>query len=68
MTIASEITRLQWAKTDIKASIEWKWVSVPSDAKLDSYDTYIDQIKTSSWIWTFTGEKITHGLIDDVQV
>ena len=55
MTIASEIERLQEAKADIKASIEWKWVSVPSSAKLDSYDTYIDQIKTSSWIWTFTG-------------
>lgn len=49
MTIASEITRLQWAKTDIKSSIEWKWVSVPSDAKLDTYNTYIDQIK--AWIW-----------------
>ena len=49
MTIASEITRLQWAKTDIKSSIEWKWVSVPSNAKLDTYDTYIDQIRT--WMW-----------------
>lgn len=44
MTIASEITRLQWAKSDIKTSIEWKGVSVPSDAKLDTYSGYIDQI------------------------
>lgn len=44
MTIASEITRLQWAKSDIKTSIEGKWISVPSNAKLDSYSGYIDQI------------------------
>ena len=51
MTIASEITRLQWAKADIKSSIEWKWVSVPSDAKLDTYDTYIDQIQQwDGWV------------------
>lgn len=49
MTIASEITRLQWAKSDIKTSIENKWVSVPSSAKLDTYSWYIDQIKT--WMW-----------------
>lgn len=46
MTIASEITRLQWAKADIKTSIEWKGVSVPSSAKIDTYSTYIDQITT----------------------
>ena len=51
MTIASEITRLQWAKADIKSSIEWKWVSVPSNAKLDTYDTYIDQIQQwDGWV------------------
>ena len=46
MTIASEITRLQWAKADIKTSIENKGVSVPSNAKIDTYNTYIDQITT----------------------
>lgn len=46
MTIASEIERLQEAKADIKSSIEWKWVSVPSSAKLDVYSEYIDQINT----------------------
>lgn len=45
MTIASEITRLQWAKADIKTAIESKWVTVPASAKLDTYDTYIDQIQ-----------------------
>jgi hypothetical protein len=44
MTIASEITRLQWAKSDIKTSIENKGVAVPSNTKLDDYSDYIDQI------------------------
>lgn len=53
MTIASEITRLQTAKADIKTAIESKWVTVPSSAKLDSYDDYISQIVDWRWyvIW-----------------
>lgn len=53
MTIASEITRLQWAKADIKTAIQGKWVVVPSSAKLDTYDDYVSQIKTidDSPIW-----------------
>lgn len=47
MTVASEITRLQTAKSDIKTAIEAKWVMVPSSAKLDVYDDYIMQI--SQW-------------------
>ena len=47
MTIASEITRLQWAKSSIKTSIENKWVSVPSDATIDTYSWYIDLIPTN---------------------
>lgn len=47
MTIASEITRLQWAKADIKTSIENKGVTVPSSASIDEYSWYIDQIQ--SW-------------------
>ena len=54
MTIASEITRLQWAKADIKTAIEWKWVTVPSSAKLDSYDDYIDQIQSWGWWWVWS--------------
>ena len=45
MTVASEITRLQNAKSSIRNSIQNKWVSVPADAKLDLYAQYIDQIQ-----------------------
>lgn len=48
-TIATEISRIQSAKAWIKASIEWKWVNVPSDAKIDTYPSYIDQIV--QWWW-----------------
>ena len=44
MSIASEITRLQGAKADIKTAIEAKGVTVPSNALIDNYDTYIAQI------------------------
>lgn len=44
MSIATEITRLQNAKTDIKTAIEAKGVTVSSSAKLDTYDDYIAQI------------------------
>jgi len=60
MTIASEIERLQEAKSDIKASIEWKWVSVPNNIKLDAYDTYIDQIKSGVIAEMFTPASLTY--------
>lgn len=44
MSIASEISRLQTAKADIKTAIEAKGVTVPSNATLDTYDTYVAQI------------------------
>ena len=44
MSIASEITRLQNAKADIKSSIEEKGVTVPSTATLDEYPELIDSI------------------------
>lgn len=46
MSIASEISRLQTAKTDIKTAIEAKGVTVPSSAKIDVFDDYIAQIST----------------------
>ena len=46
MSIATEITRLQGAKADIKSAIEAKGVTVPSNALIDTYDTYIEQIPT----------------------
>lgn len=45
MSVATEISRLQGAKADIKTAIQAKGVSVPSSAKLDTYDTYIGQIQ-----------------------
>lgn len=46
MSIASEISRLQSAKADIKTAIEAKGVTVPSNATLDTYDTYVSQISS----------------------
>lgn len=44
MSIASEITRLQTAKADIKAAIEGKGVTVPSAATLDEFSDYVSAI------------------------
>lgn len=44
MTIASEITRLQWAKADICTAIENKWVTV-WNVTLSDYACCIDAIK-----------------------
>ena len=46
MSIATELTRIQGAKADIKSAIEAKGVTVPSNALIDDYDTYIAQIST----------------------
>lgn len=46
MSIASEITRLQTAKADLKTSIESKGVSVSASATLDDYADYVDSIST----------------------
>lgn len=56
MDITSEIARLQTAKADIKTAIENKGVTVPSNAKLDTYNTYIDAIQTSSGGESNSGE------------
>ena len=44
MSIASEISRLQQAKADIKSAIEAKGVTVPSNVLIDTYDDYVAQI------------------------
>jgi hypothetical protein len=44
MSIASEISRLQTAKSDIKTAIELNGVTVPSSATIDTYDDYVSQI------------------------
>lgn len=48
MSIASEIERLQEAKSNIKAAIENCGVEVPSSAKLDVYHEYIAQISSAN--------------------
>ena len=45
MSIASEISRLQTAKADLKAAIEGKGVTVPSSTKLDGYAALVDSIQ-----------------------
>lgn len=44
MSIASEITRLQNAKANIKTAIEAKGVEIPSNATLDEYSSYVEEI------------------------
>ena len=44
MSIATEISRLQTAKENLKASIENKGVEVSAYAKLDEYPAYVDMI------------------------
>ena len=53
MNIATELTRIQQAKSDIKTAIEAKGVTVPSSATIDIYDDYVSQISGGggeSWI------------------
>ena len=50
MSIATEISRLQQAKADIKSSIEAKGVNVPSSAALDDYSGYVDRIQQGGGI------------------
>ena len=51
MSIASEIQRLQQAKSGIKSAIESKWVTVPSDLKLQGYTDCINCIQQWGQIW-----------------
>ncbi len=48
MSVATEITRIQSAKSNIKTAIENKGVTVPNDALIDAYATYISQISGGS--------------------
>lgn len=45
MSVASEITRLQNAKADLKTAIEGKGVTVSADAKLDAYPALVESIQ-----------------------
>ena len=49
MSIASEIQRLQQAKSSIKQAIEGKGVAVTASARLSDYDSYIEAIDAGGW-------------------
>lgn len=44
-TVADEAARIIQAKADIKSAIEAKGVTVPSSAKIDTYDDYVTAIQ-----------------------
>lgn len=46
MSIATDLTRLQTAKADLKTAIEGKGVTVPSATKIDGYADLVDAIQT----------------------
>lgn len=48
MSIATQIQRLQQAKTGIKAAISDKGVIIPDNATIDTYPTYVSQISSGS--------------------
>lgn len=47
-TIASEISRLQQAKADLKTAIEGKGITVSSAATIDAYADYVDDIEEAA--------------------
>lgn len=54
MSIATEITRLQTAKANLKTSIENKGVTVPSATTLSGYSALVDSIETGGGSVTLT--------------
>jgi len=66
MSIASEITRLQTAKANIKTSIENKGVVVSSSDKLDDYSSLIDSINISTQVKTVNSQNYTREITPDV--
>lgn len=58
MSVATEITRIQGAKADLKTSIEAKGVTVPSDTLISGYAALVDQISGGS------GLPDSDGLVD----
>lgn len=53
MSIATEITRLQTAKANIKSAIEGKGVTVSSSATIDAYASLVSSIPTDGGGSTF---------------
>lgn len=60
MSIATEITRIQGAKSDLKTAIESKGLQVPSNATIDAYPGYVNKIV--SYEHYYTGHVDTEGL------
>ena len=52
MSIATDLTRLQTAKADLKTAIEGKGVTVPSATKIDGYADLVDAIQTGGGGYT----------------
>lgn len=48
MSVATELTRIQGAKADLKTAIEAKGVTVPSATLISGYSALVDQIQTGS--------------------
>ena len=70
MSIASEISRLNTAKSDIRNSIIAKGVSVPTNAKIDTYDNYIAQIEGGGGggSWTPPADWIDISSVNDNEI
>ena len=64
MSIATEITRLQTAKANIKTAIEGKGGTVASNLKIDGYATCISNIPTGGVTPTGTINITTNGTHD----
>lgn len=52
MSVQSEIERLESAKSNLKAAIEEKGVTVPEGTKLDGYGALVGQIESGDGPWT----------------
>ena len=68
MSIATELTRIQQAKADIKTAIEAKGVTVPSSATIDTYDDYVSQISGGGGGDTTTLEKLIDRSITSIDI
>ena len=68
MSIASEISRLQTAKADLKTAIEGKGVTVPSSTKLDGYADLVDSIETGGGGGTMYTYICLGGMMDSLSV
>lgn len=64
MSINSEITRLQTAKSDIASAISEKGVTVPESTKLDEMAALIEGIQTGNT--TYRGDTLFYGELSSI--